>query len=40
MKDQSLTDLDNLLDPDELAQEIVENLEAGFESFRGILKSL
>jgi type I restriction enzyme M protein len=36
LKDKSLTDLDNLPDPDELAQEIVENL----ESFREILKSL
>ena len=27
-------------DPDELAQEIVENLEAGLESFRAIIESL
>ena len=37
LKDKSLTDLDNLPDPDELAQEIVENLEAGLESFKSIL---
>jgi type I restriction enzyme M protein len=29
LKDQSLADLDNLPDPDELAVEIIENLEAG-----------
>lgn len=36
LKDESLTDLDNLPDPDVLAAEIVENLEAGLESFREI----
>jgi len=36
IKDQSLTDLDNLPDPDVLAAEIIENLEAGLESFREI----
>lgn len=30
----------NLPDPDELALEIVENLEAGLESFRAIITSL
>ncbi len=40
IKDKSLADLDNLPDPDELAQEIVENLEAGLESFRAIIESL
>lgn len=40
IKDKSLADLDNLPDPDELAEEIVENLEAGLESFRVIIKSL
>ena len=29
LKDQSLTDLDNLPEPDDLAEEIIENLEAG-----------
>ena len=29
LKDKSLTDLDNLPEPDELAEEIIENLEAG-----------
>jgi type I restriction enzyme M protein len=37
LKDKSLADLDNLPDPDELANEIVENLEAGLESFREIV---
>ncbi|HPT50189.1 MAG TPA: class I SAM-dependent DNA methyltransferase [Accumulibacter sp.] len=36
LKDKSLADLDNLPDPDELAGEIIENLEAGLESFRAI----
>lgn len=37
LKDKSLADLDNLPDPDQLAQDIVENIEAGLESFREIL---
>lgn len=40
LKDQSLADLDNLPEPDELAEEIVENLEAGLASFREILAAL
>lgn len=40
LKDKSLADLDNLPDPDVLAQEIVENLEAGLESFRNVLNGL
>jgi type I restriction enzyme M protein len=40
LKDKSLTDLDNLPDPDVLATQIMENLEAGLESFRGIILSL
>ena len=40
LKDKSLADLDNLPDPDILAQEIVENLEAGLESFRRIVEGL
>ena len=38
LKDKSLADLDNLPDPDELALEIVKNLEAGLESFRSIIE--
>jgi type I restriction enzyme M protein len=40
LKDKSLTDLDNLPEPDELAEEIIENLEAGLNSFREILGAL
>ena len=36
LKDDSLADLDNLPDPDVLAAAIIENLEAGIESFRAI----
>ncbi len=36
LKDKSLADLDNLPEPDELAGEIIENLEAGLNSFREI----
>ena len=36
LKDKSLADLDNLPDPDILANEIVENIEAALESFREI----
>lgn len=37
LKDKSLADLDNLPDPDILAHEIVENIEAGLASFREIV---
>jgi len=40
LKDKSLTDLDNLPEPDELAEEIIENLEAGLESLRSVLSAL
>jgi type I restriction enzyme M protein len=40
LKDKSLADLDNLPDPDVLANEIIENLEAGLESFRAIMMTL
>jgi type I restriction enzyme M protein len=40
LKDKSLADLDNLPNPDELALEIIENLEAGLESFKSIIASL
>ena len=40
LKDKSLADLDNLPDPDVLALEIIENLEAGLESFREIVRGL
>ena len=40
LKDKSLADMDNLPEPDDLAEEIIENIEAGLNSFREILKSL
>lgn len=40
LKDKSLADLENLPEPDELAEEIIENIEAGLNSFREILKGL
>jgi type I restriction enzyme M protein len=40
LKDKGLTDLDNLPDPDTLAEEIIENLEAGLASFRSVLDGL
>jgi type I restriction enzyme M protein len=40
LKDKSLADLDNLPDPDVLAEEIIENLAAGLESFRSVLRGL
>ncbi len=40
LKDKSLADLDNLPEPDVLAGEIVENLEAGLNSFREIAAAL
>lgn len=40
LKDKSLADLDNLPDPDILATDIIENIEAGLDSFRAIIASL
>jgi type I restriction enzyme M protein len=40
LKDKSLADLDNLPDPDVLAGEIIDNLEAGLASFREIMELL
>ena len=37
LKDNSLTDTDNLPEPDILATEIIENLESGLNSFREVL---
>ncbi|WP_264514189.1 hypothetical protein [Luteolibacter rhizosphaerae] len=36
LKDDSLTDLDNLPEPADLADEIIENIEAGLNSFRAV----
>ena len=40
LRDKSLEDSDNLPDPDVLAQEIVEDLEAALEQFREIAADL
>ncbi|SFE12406.1 type I restriction enzyme M protein [Nitrosomonas sp. Nm166] len=40
IKDKSLSDLDSLPEPDELVSEIIENLEAGLNSFRDIAMKL
>ena len=40
LKDKSLTDLDNLPDPDILAFEIIENIEAGLASFKEIMEEI
>ncbi|HSW64828.1 MAG TPA: class I SAM-dependent DNA methyltransferase [Dissulfurispiraceae bacterium] len=40
LKDKSLADLDNLPEPDELAGEIIDNLEAGLNSFREVAAGL
>jgi len=40
LRDESLADLDNLPDPDILASDIIENLEAGLESFKQIMETI
>lgn len=40
LKDNALADLDNLPDPDVIAGEIIENLEAGLAGFRAVLGAL
>ncbi|NQE44670.1 hypothetical protein C5S31_01440 [ANME-1 cluster archaeon GoMg2] len=40
VNDESLADLDNLPDPDILANEIIENVEAGLESFKEIAETV
>jgi type I restriction enzyme M protein len=40
LKDKNLTDLDNLPDPDILANEIIENIESGLNSFREIMETI
>ena len=40
LKDDSLTDLENLPDPDILANKIIENIEAGLESFQALMETL
>jgi type I restriction enzyme M protein len=40
LRDKSLADMDNLPDPDELAGDIIENIEASVESFKEIREEL
>lgn len=40
LQDNNLIDLDNLPDPNDIAAEIIENIEAGLNSFRGVLSAL
>jgi type I restriction enzyme M protein len=40
LKDDSLTDLDNLPDPDILAEEIIDNIESGLANFRAVAAKL
>jgi len=40
LRDKSLADLDNLPDPDELANDIIDNLAAAVESFKELAQRL
>ena len=40
LRDKSLTDLDNLPEPDILALEIIESIEAALENFRAVAETL
>ena len=40
LKDESLEDTDNLPEPEVIAAEIVENLEAALDQFKGVVESL
>ncbi|AXQ99693.1 hypothetical protein D0N37_18250 [Pseudoalteromonas piscicida] len=40
LQDKSLADLNNLPDPEDLAEEIIENIEAGLNSFKDVLAGL
>jgi len=40
LKDESLEDLENLPDPDEIAVDIVKDLESALEEFRGVIEEL
>jgi len=40
LKDDSLEDIDSLPEPDVIAAEIVENLEAALEQFRSVAEEL
>lgn len=40
LKNKSLTDLDNLPNPDIMASEIIENIESGLNSFKEIMEMI
>ena len=40
LKDKSLADLNNLPEPDELAADIIENLQSALESFQELMGQL
>ena len=40
LRDKSLADLDNLPDPNELANDIIENLEAAVASFKEVAQRI
>jgi type I restriction enzyme M protein len=40
LKDKSLTDLDNLPDPDILAGSIIENIESALEGFKDLMATI
>jgi hypothetical protein len=40
LKDDNLADLDNLPEPADLAEEIIDNIEAGLLSFRAVAAAL
>jgi len=40
LRDKSLTDLDNLPDPDVLAGEIIENIKSGLECFKDLMETI
>jgi type I restriction enzyme M protein len=40
LRDKSLTDLDSLPEPEDLAEDIIENIEAGLNSFREVLAAI
>ncbi len=40
LKDESLSDLENLPEPDQIAEEIIENIEAGLNSFKEVMNGL
>lgn len=40
IKDKALADLDNLPDPDEIATDIIENLQSALENFRELMEQL